>query len=516
VTVQRDRRDQPPRQGWDDWDQPVYVMEETAPRGVSTYVTVILVVLALAILCGAAFLLVRLLVPHVPEVLPSIGSQTPAPTLVGPAPNQTASTAVPGQVQVRVNPTGGSINTLVTVSGEGWWPGEPVFIFLRSPQEETEHGFTYAADTADSDGRINTAFTFPNEMRWVGQDWAEVIARGSRSNLQAATRFDLLLPTATNTVPIPTLPPFTPNTPNPNPPTNTPWPTSTPLPSATPTQAAITDWRGEYFSNTGLGGQPVLVRNDVEINFTWGPGAPAANVPADGFSVRWTRTRQFRNAIYRFSATVDDGVRVYVDNQLILDEWHDSGLTTYNVDVRLTNALHTIRVEYYENVGAAVIQFGWARLEGPTATPTSPGPTVTPTSPGPTATPTAAEISDWRGEYYANASLHGQPVLVRNDFYVDFSWGHESPAEGVPADDFSVRWTRTREFRNDMYRFTVTVDDGVRVFVDDDLIIDEWHEASAATYSVELSMAEGTHALRIEYFDRVGNAQIQFGFSRIN
>jgi hypothetical protein len=229
-------------------------------------------------------------------------------------------------------------------------------------------------------------------------------------------------------------------------------------------------------------------------------------MPADGFSVRWTRTRQFRDAIYRFIATADDGVRVFVDDRPILDQWHDSGETTYSVDVHLGEGLHTVRVEYYENVGAAVIQFRWERLEGPTATPTSPGPT---------ATPTAVDITDWRGEYYANASLQGRPVLVRNDYYVDFDWGYGSPAEGLPADEFSVRWTRSRDFRKASYLFTVTVDDGVRVFIDDRVIIDEWHDGALTTYAVEVSLSQGPHEIRIEYYERVANATILFGFTRI-
>ena len=65
-----------------------------------------------------------------------------------------------------------------------------------------------------------------------------------------------------------------------------PTPTPTPAPTALPT---ITQWRGEYFAGADLAGTPVLVRNDPAIGFDWGAAAPAAGLPADNFSARWTR-----------------------------------------------------------------------------------------------------------------------------------------------------------------------------------------------------------------------------------
>jgi hypothetical protein len=80
----------------------------------------------------------------------------------------------------------------------------------------------------------------------------------------------------------------------------------------------------------------------------------------------------------------------------------------------------------------------------------------------------------WRGEYYGNRKLEGAPVLVRNDSAVDFDWGSGSPDPAVPADKFSVRWTRTIELDPGTYRFFTSSDDGVRIYVDGKRIVDEF------------------------------------------
>jgi len=80
----------------------------------------------------------------------------------------------------------------------------------------------------------------------------------------------------------------------------------------------ITDWRGEYFANRELQGNPVLIRNDGYVDFNWGEGSPASTIPVNGFSARWTRTRQFREGTFHFAIAVDDGVRLWVDNTLLI------------------------------------------------------------------------------------------------------------------------------------------------------------------------------------------------------
>lgn len=496
MTVRRTqtRPDRSSSQGQDTQILPAYYPEEEpASRGIPGFTVAVLALLATAVVCVLAILLFSLLKRNAPATPPVNGSGTPLPTLV--SPGQTASPGVSGQAQIRVDPAEGYINTLVTVTGQGWWPGEPVFVFLRSPQEGTGRGFSYAAAVADDTGNLRTAFTFPNEARWVGQPWADVIGRGTRSNMEAITRFTLVAPTPTNTVPVPTFPPT--NTPTPVLPTDTPTPTGTPTPTPTSTALVITDWRGEYFANRELQGTPVLVRNDGLVDFNWGEGSPAPTVPVNGFSARWTRSRQFREGTFRFTLTVDDGVRLWVDNTLLIDEWHD-GLGTYAADRYLTRGAHAVRIEYYENSGGAMILFDWQQVEAPTATPTPTPATGTPVPP-----------SAWHGEYFANRRLDGDPVLVQDYMgELDLNWGEGSPGPSVPVDDFSAQWKQSRWFPAGTYRFHLTVDDGGRVWVDGDRLIRAWDGGPHYDITKDKYLDEGLHTIVVEFFEATGGAHI--------
>ena len=117
-------------------------------------------------------------------------------------------------------------------------------------------------------------------------------------------------------------------------------------------------FRGEYFTNRNLSGSPAMVRCDRTIWFDWGVGSPGGGVPADNFSVRWTAEVYFPSTdTYSFWATHDDGIRVYIDSSLILDEWHPAASETHGIDITVSQGWHTLRIEYYEEGGGAVIFF---------------------------------------------------------------------------------------------------------------------------------------------------------------
>jgi hypothetical protein len=497
----------------DDWDQGAQDFDGQEARSGSGYVVIVLVVMAAVVLCITAFFVIRVLFSPSPDALPAFVTRTSWSSTTAPGPSSTQITGTPGQAQVAVNPQQGYINTLITVTGQGWWPGEPVFVILRSQDEGDGPGYAYAAAVADDRGSFRTALTFPNEMRWIGQEWAEVIARGTRSGLEAQTRFTLIAPTPTNTVPLPTAGPT-------SLPTETPLPTDTSSPTLTPTpDVIITDWMGEYYANTMLGGDPLFVRNDVAIDFNWGTGSPGPGMPDDQFSARWTRQQSFSEGFYRFTIASDDGVRFWIDGQLYVDEWHD-GASPHSFDLYLPGGQHALHLEYYENFGGAMVQLGWELTQPPTPTlsptlpptPTStntppppPGPTDTPLPPVP---PASALPDRWQAAYYANPLFNEPAVLVRHDLEVNFDWGSGSPGEGIPVDGFSAQWTGQQWLPGANYRYTLVADDGARLWIDGQVALNAWLPSPGQVYQTTIYLAEGIHTFQVDYYEVAFEARV--------
>ncbi len=257
----------------------------------------------------------------------------------------------------------------------------------------------------------------------------------------------------------------------------------TPANTAVPTQVPASDWQGEYFANTDVSGSPVFVRSDPLINFAWGTGSPGEGIPDDNFSVRWTKTVAMSPGTQRFYVRADDGVRVWLNSQLIVDKWQDATDKTYTTDATISQVNNNLRVEYFEGVGDAQIQFWWERV---------------------------GDFTDWRGQYYNNKTLDESGlVITRNDTAVDFQWGLGSPASGIPVDNFSARWSRTIRFEQNRYRFFATVDDGVRIYIDGKLLLDDWQDKSVRTVSAATDLSASDHIIIIEYYENEYDAQIR-------
>jgi glucose/arabinose dehydrogenase len=118
---------------------------------------------------------------------------------------------------------------------------------------------------------------------------------------------------------------------------------------------------GEYFDSRGFTNR-FLNRVDPTVDFTWNSAAPADGMGSDSFSVRWTGQIEPRfSQNYTFTTRSDDGVRLWVDNQLIIDEWNDHAPTNHQGTISLkAGQLYDIRMEFYENGGGAVARLFWA------------------------------------------------------------------------------------------------------------------------------------------------------------
>ncbi|MBC2711714.1 MAG: PKD domain-containing protein [Desulfosarcina sp.] len=118
---------------------------------------------------------------------------------------------------------------------------------------------------------------------------------------------------------------------------------------------------GEYFNNTSLSGDPVLTRIDPEINFYWG-GSPGTGINNDYFSVRWTGTLHIpADGYYSFASHNDDGTRLYVDGNLLINDWTGHAPAwRYSSAVYLTAGEHSFQVDFYEGYGGAQAKIYWS------------------------------------------------------------------------------------------------------------------------------------------------------------
>jgi glucose/arabinose dehydrogenase len=249
----------------------------------------------------------------------------------------------------------------------------------------------------------------------------------------------------------------------------------------------------EGFPPTMPSGTPDLQRDDETLAFDWDDGSPGAPIASNFFAARWTKTVSLSAGLYRFTGRHDDGMRAYVDNTPVVDDWNP-GNTTFSVDKAITGGTHDLKVEYFEGGGGARAEFTYERI-GDVPPPNSGGGT-------------------YQAEYFANPDVSGTPVLTRDDSTIDFNWGAGSPGDGVPANNFSARWTRALVVADDStYTFSVTADDGERLYIDGVKVLDKWFpQGGAVTSTVTRHLAPGTHQIVLEYFEMGGGAVAKFSY----
>lgn len=258
---------------------------------------------------------------------------------------------------------------------------------------------------------------------------------------------------------------------------------------------AQTGLRGDYYDDRNLTIHR-LSRTDATVDFNWGTGAPAPEIAPDTFSVRWSgRIVPRFSEVYTFATSSDDGVRLRVNGVSLIDNWTDHAPTENRGSIRLTaGTAYDIQMDYYENGGGAVARLLWS-------SPSQPRQIV------PSSALTPAQPSGLRGEYFDDLEFTNSR-LVRTDPTIDFDWERGAPTASMGVDSFSVRWTgRVTAASSETYTFYTTSDDGVRLWIDGQLIIDNWtdHASTEDTGTAVLS-AGVAHDVRMEYYERGGGA----------
>ena len=271
-----------------------------------------------------------------------------------------------------------------------------------------------------------------------------------------------------------------------------------------------------YFDNIDFSGSSIS-RVDTTINFDWGDGSPDPAMGPDTFSARWTgQVLAQKTETYTFYTMSDDGVRLWVNNQQIINNWTDHPPTENSGQIALTaGAMYDIKMEYYESFGGAAAKLSWS---SPTTAKqiipqsqlyTSGGPVIPTPTPTPTPIPPPTGSGDGiTGQYYDNRDLTNLKI-TRTDPSVNFGWGGGSPGSGIANNTFSARWSGfVVPLYSQTYTFYTTTDDGVRLWVNDQLLIDKWVDQAAKEWSGTIPLTAGQkYSIKMEYFESFGGAE---------
>lgn len=116
-------------------------------------------------------------------------------------------------------------------------------------------------------------------------------------------------------------------------------------------------------------------------------------------------------------------------------------------------------------------------------------------------------FSNLKGEYFNNRDLKGAPAFVRNDANIDFNWGSNAPAKEVSEDNFSVRWTgKLTAPESGKYTFGWRSNGGVRIFLDDKLVVEELKNPRTRNVLKEITLEAGkTYDILVEYYENANH-----------
>jgi hypothetical protein len=247
-----------------------------------------------------------------------------------------------------------------------------------------------------------------------------------------------------------------------------------------------TGWKTTYYANPNLNPPAVAYSDEPRVEFDWAQGPPHPQVPVNDFSIRFERDIEFPANTYNLHAQADDGIRVWLDDQLIINEWHGATGRTYTVRRQLAGK-HTIKIEYLETIGDASLRFWTEVTELPPKT--------------------------WGVTYYDDIYLTGAPVYLDIDYpgrwKIDRNWGLGSPTTVVPDDNWSGRWQGQWYFDAGNYLFTLKADDGARLWLDGHQVIDAWRDGQSIHENTFYGIGSGWHTVLVEYYERGGLATLE-------
>jgi hypothetical protein len=255
---------------------------------------------------------------------------------------------------------------------------------------------------------------------------------------------------------------------------------------------------GVYYNSTNFTGL-TFTRLDATVDFRW-PRWPSIGVPEENFTVRWSGYIQAPTTdAYTLHLATDDGGRLFLDDQLLADDWDHGGLAETNVTVNLkAGEQRKLTLEYLELTGPARAHLAWSTPSMPKAI--VPQDRLYAASFADEHRGDASTLEGARGllaTYYNTPGFTSNSV-TRIDREIDFHWNGRSPAAGIASNRFSVRWTGNVLVTNSgEYKFFVYCGASIRLFINDQLLSNPWIAPLQHTIPATLRIGERCE-LRLE------------------
>jgi RNA polymerase subunit RPABC4/transcription elongation factor Spt4 len=121
--------------------------------------------------------------------------------------------------------------------------------------------------------------------------------------------------------------------------------------------------------------------------------------------------------------------------------------------------------------------------------------------------------ANWVGQYFTTRDFTGKHQ-VRHDQRIDFQWGNNAPVRGFPTVNTSIRWHTCLAVEDaQRYRFELIADDGAKLYVNDNLHMDQWQEFAGVTGSQDFTLTPGSYVLRLEYFQWYYDAMVKLSIT---
>jgi len=287
----------------------------------------------------------------------------------------------------------------------------------------------------------------------------------------------------------------------------------------------------EYYPNAELKGVPIASGTSSgtggALTFNWASGGPDPSISATPFSVRWTGLLQVPpgGGSYTFAANDSGGTRLRVGSALVIDDWNSPGVSSTVPSVTLPGGPVRLSWEVFATSAPAQAQLSWSG-PGITGTQIIPMSSLTTEKWATSRSIYDGGLQGLKAAYYGNTSLSGRATALETDLTgagatFDVNWNGAAPAAGVPTTNWSARWSGLLVApQSGTYHFLAGADDGVRLYVDGVLRVDNWpangqayYEAySDALFQGGFTLTAGTHQIMVEYQQLTGGSRVRIGW----